>query len=160
MDTTSGDSAERASEDSGATGSPAPESPQRRGVGRPRREDECQIETGGGSQERHSSETTVSEHPPKRKREMSSKQILTSIGEEFTKLRDSNRTQAWQTLQKRLMENVGSLVPDVFPPKDFFTLSMDIEGFVKQEQGIKEGSALEEVQKFLSGETLIPEKVQ
>lgn len=77
---------------------------------------------------------------------------MREIGEEFNGLREKNRTLAWQTVQRRLMENADALVPEIFQPKDFFTMCMDIEQYVKTDSGSHEGSAIEQVQKFLSGE--------
>lgn len=43
-------------------------------------------------------------------------------------------------------------MPELIAPKDYAELVVHVEGFVKQDVGSKEGSAIEKVQRFLAGE--------
>jgi hypothetical protein len=81
--------------------------------------------------------------------------ILKEIGQEFTRLRKSNRTAAWGALQERLMEHLHMLVPNVVTLKDFMGLNIDIESFIKSDTGTTTKEPLEVIREFLAGgETL------
>ncbi len=50
--------------------------------------------------------------------------MLREIGENFTKLRHTNRTAAWSDLQEKLMTNISVLVPNVVTLKDFIGIGI------------------------------------
>src|SRR5579863_274043 len=66
----------------------------------------------------------------------SARQILHAIGNEFTRLLKKNsRAQAYQYLQKSLMENMDRLVPHIIPLKDFIATITDLEEYLKGSLG-------------------------
>ena len=82
---------------------------------------------------------------------MTARSVLNEIGKEFNQLRSTKgKTEAWKTYQRRLMEHFGILC-EIMTPKDITELSMKIEADMKTESGSGQGSALDEVRKFLDG---------
>jgi hypothetical protein len=83
--------------------------------------------------------------------------VLTEIGEEFVRLRTESRAGAWSQLQAKLNANLGLLVPAATSMKDFFALSMDIEAFLKTEQGSESLHPTEALERWLNeGATIAP----
>lgn len=76
--------------------------------------------------------------------------MLTEIGEEFVRLRTESRAGAWANLQAKLNANLGLLVPAATSMKDFFALSMDIEAFLKTEQGSESLHPTEALEQWLN----------
>jgi hypothetical protein len=77
--------------------------------------------------------------------------VLNAIGAEFNELREDNKTNAWRTYQKRLMENFGILC-EVMTPKDITELSMKIEENLKTDVGGAGASPLDAVRLFLENQ--------
>jgi hypothetical protein len=75
---------------------------------------------------------------------------MREIGEEFVRLRKESRAGAWSSLQERLMTNLGLLVPDATSMKDFFSLAMAIEDFLRTEQGSESMHPMEALEKWLN----------
>jgi hypothetical protein len=75
---------------------------------------------------------------------------MQEIGEEFVRLREGARAGAWSDLQKRLMTHMGDLVPDATSLKDFLGLAIDIENFLKTEQGSNSMHPMEALEAFLN----------
>jgi hypothetical protein len=75
---------------------------------------------------------------------------MREIGEEFVRLRENSRAGAWADLQKKLMSNMDTLVPEATSLKDFLGLSIDIENFLKTEQGSESLHPIEALAKFLN----------
>lgn len=75
---------------------------------------------------------------------------MREIGEEFVRLRESSRAGAWSDLQRRLMGHFDVLVPMVVSMKDFLALSIDIETFLKTEQGSESLHPMEALERWLA----------
>jgi hypothetical protein len=75
---------------------------------------------------------------------------MQEIGDEFVRLRSDSRAGAWSSLQKKLMENMGLLVPAATSMKDFLALNMAIEDFLKTEQGASSLHPTEALAAFLN----------
>jgi len=75
--------------------------------------------------------------------------VLKEIGDEFNRLRESNRTSAFGALQKKLWANVAVLVPYAVTLKDFIGLSVSIEDFIKSDTGTTAKEPLEVIREFL-----------
>lgn len=76
--------------------------------------------------------------------------MLAEIGEEFVRLRTESRAGAWSNLQAKLNQNLGVLVPAATSMKDFFALSMEIESFLKTEQGSESLHPTEALEQWLN----------
>ncbi len=75
---------------------------------------------------------------------------MQEIGEQFVRLRTESRAGAWSDLQAKLMVNMGLLVPAACSMKDFLSLSMDIEAFLKTEQGSESLHPTEALERWLN----------
>lgn len=68
----------------------------------------------------------------------------------FSEAREKDRTHAYLTLLRELSSHGEIFVPDLISPKDYADMIIHVEVFVKQDQGAKEGSALDHVRQFLA----------
>ena len=79
--------------------------------------------------------------------------IMAEIGDEFVRLRKESRAGAWSALQEKLMSNMGILVPNATSLKDFLSMSMSIEEFLKTEQGSESLHPMEALERWLASAT-------
>jgi hypothetical protein len=86
--------------------------------------------------------------------QLTAREVLTKIGQEFNKLREDNKVKALKMYQRRLMENMGILC-EVMTPKDITEICMKIEDSIKTESGSGVGSAMDEVSRFLGESPLV-----
>ena len=75
---------------------------------------------------------------------------MKEIGEEFVRLREGSRSGAWSSLQRKLMSNMDLLVPEATSLKDFLNLSVDMENFLKTEQGSESMHPMQALEKWLN----------
>lgn len=75
---------------------------------------------------------------------------MREIGEEFVRLREDSRAGAWSALQRKLMSHFDVLVPYAVSMKDFLALSIDIEEFLKTEQGTESMHPMEALEHWLA----------
>ena len=80
---------------------------------------------------------------------------MKEIGEEFVRLREGSRSGAWSSLQRKLMSNMDLLVPEATSLKDFLNLSVDIENFLKTEQGSESMHPMQALESWLNAK--VPE---
>lgn len=89
------------------------------------------------------------------KRVESARQIWGRVWDEFGTRRESDRTNAWLWLLRSLSKHGERFVPEFISPKDYAELIVHLESFIKQDVGAKEGSAIDKVRQFLSGDASI-----
>ena len=66
------------------------------------------------------------------------------------RLRKESRPKAWADMQERLMQHMGALVPETTSLKDLLGISVDIESFLKTEQGSQSMDPAEALQNWLN----------
>ena len=66
-----------------------------------------------------------------------------------------DRTNAWLWTIRELSKYGESFSGEFMAPKDFGDFIIHLESFVKQDVGAKEGSAIDKVRQFLSGDVSI-----
>lgn len=75
---------------------------------------------------------------------------MKEIGEEFVRLREGSRSGAWSSLQRKLMSNMDLLVPEATSLKDFLNLSIDVENFLRTEQGSESLHPMQALENWLN----------
>lgn len=81
--------------------------------------------------------------------------ILYEIGQEFNKLLKKNsRAQAYQYLQRALMQNMDRLVPSIIPLKDHIVTITELEEYLKGSLGTTGKPPLDALASWLQGEEL------
>ena len=82
------------------------------------------------------------------------REAWTAIGNEFNKLRASNRSQAYQRKQQRIHENFAILTA-IMSPKDLLEEARRCEEFMSSgEVHGHAGNALDELSDFLNGKNV------
>ncbi len=67
------------------------------------------------------------------------KHIIDRIGQQFVKLREAGRSQAWADLERELMLNASLLIAEgMISAKEWISMAIEIESFRKSEAGTQQ----------------------
>ena len=75
---------------------------------------------------------------------------MKEIGEEYDRLRENSRAGGWADLQRIIMRSMHILVPETTSFKEIVSIALDIESFLKTEQGAQSMHPMEALENWLN----------
>ena len=147
-------SAARAAKDGRSRRSGNKDGTERRTSGGNRGKSDAGTPSGGRGKQGRVADADSREEVADQAAEQVARETWTAIGNEFNKLRASNRSHAYQRKQQRINENFG-ILSAIMSPKDLLEEARRCEEFMSTgETHSHAGNALDELSDFLNGKNV------